>query len=93
MWSDGSAAPIWRYIGVRFTIYHPDNQPYIMRIMIFDIYLRACDIYPWEIYPQRWVQYILFAEPLIAAGIGLSLIQTAMYVRAEALCADNVQCT
>ena len=36
------------------------------------------------------MQYILFAEPVIAAGIGLSLIQTAMYVRAEALHVDNV---
>ena len=36
------------------------------------------------------MQYILFAEPVIGAAIGLCLIQTAVYVRAEALCAVHI---
>ena len=47
-----------------------------------------CDIYPLEIYPP-WVQYILFAEAVIGAGIGLTIIQTVVYARVEILCESS----
>ena len=47
-----------------------------------------CDIYPLEIYPP-WMQYILFAEAVIGAGIGLTIIQTVVYARVEILCESS----
>ena len=35
------------------------------------------------------MQYILFAEAVIGAGIGLTIIQTVVYARVEILCESS----
>ena len=62
--------------------------------MIFDNtssrYIRELAISILGRYIHVGVQFILFGEAVIGAGIGLCIIQTAVYTRVESLCVANL---